>query len=228
VYLSYSKINFVGILLPPLHLNSSLEQNFTQPTQNNYLILGRFGLEISKDFKSMVVSHRTEFVVNVTVENTGNIAIGNFTIDDMRSYDAVGFTLENGLMLKNIPLLYPGESVSFHYTLRTLKKNGIYAMNPVLVKYYFVFKYVNENDISFIKVKEIYIQTILSILLPITIGVGVMIFTYKRKMKYSSEDFELERRESLLFGQSLRQIAWKKQNLMEFFENQTIVEEDNH
>ena len=49
-------------------------------------------------------------------------------------------------------------------------------------------------------------------------GGGVIYMVYKYKIGYSREELEMERRESLMFGQDLREISWRKKNIVEFLD----------
>ncbi|WP_371803444.1 hypothetical protein [Candidatus Lokiarchaeum ossiferum] len=224
ITLSYRKDNYRGYTLPQLTINSKIETKFMKQSFSNLLHLGVFNASLSKDLNTVNAVHRDIISITVTLINTGNIDMGNFTIDDTRCYSAEGFTLEDGSMIRNYELLKPGDSITFTYHLRTLNKNGIYQINPAELNYCYIYKMTIESPVMTIMVRQSYFESILIIILPIIVGASVIGFTYYKKSQYSREDLELERRESLLFGQSLRDIAWKKKNLKEFLEELTMEE----
>ncbi len=224
ITLVYRKDNYRGYMLPQLEVNSSTEFKFMEPIYSDLLPLGRFNVTLVKNLTNNNVVHGTVFEISLTLTNYGNIELGNFSISDTECYDTEGFTLEDGFMIKNYAILQPGESVTFTYSLRTLNKNGIFAINPAKVEYFHINRNLIESQAMTIMVRQTYFESILILILPIMAGASVIIFTYYKKTQYSREDLEIERRESLLFGQSMREIAWKKKNLVEFLDEQTLEE----
>lgn len=224
ITLLYRKENYRGYLLPQLTINSNTESKFMKHSFSELLHLGKFNVSLIKNLTTVNAVHGDIISITIALFNYGNIDMGNLTIDDTRCYDAEGFTLESGSMIMNYELLKPGDSINFTYNLRTLNRNGIYQINPAEMDYCFIYKKTIESQTMTIMVRQSYFESILVVILPIIVGASVIGFTYYKKSQYSREDLELERRESLLFGQSLRDVAWKKKNLNEFLEDFNVEE----
>ena len=172
-------------------------------------------MTITKVFETIDTTTRKEFNVNIIIENNGNIELGNFTIFDI-SYDAEGFILTRGTLIKDVDFLAPGDQFSFNYSLKTLNNKGIYKMAPAQVDYFFKLKYTIKNDPIDFKIREKYLILTSRMYIPLIAGISIILITKKYKTKYSREDAEYERRESLMFGKYLTEVSWHKMNLNEF------------
>ncbi len=218
--LNYTKNNIMGYMIPQFSITSSLDrcplifQIFKEP-----LTLGTFNLTITKIFETIDTTSGKEFNVKIVVENDGNLEIGDFTIFDI-SYNAEGFKLTQGTLIKDVDFLAPGNQFSFNYTLKPLNNKGIYEMSPAQVEYFFKYKFIIKNDPIDFKIREKYLILTSRLYIPLIAGISMIFITKKYKTKYSREDAEFERRESLMFGKSLKEISWHKQNLNEFLEEQ--------
>ena len=218
--LNLTKKNIKGYMIPQLSINSSLDKcSLIFQTCKEPLVLGTFDLTITKVFETIDTTTGKEFDVKIVVENTGNLEIGDFTIFDI-SYDAQGFVLSRGTLMKYVDFLAPGDQFSFNYTLKTLNVKGFYKMAPAQIDYFFRYKYIIKNDPIDFKIRENYLILTSRTYIPLIVGISMIIITRKYKTKYSREDAEFERRESLMFGKSLKEISWHKQNLNEFLEEQ--------
>ncbi len=214
--INVTKQNIKGYMIPQLSINSSLDKcSLIFQACKEPLVLGTFNLTITKVFETTDTTSGKEFYVKIVMENNGNLEIGNFTIFDI-SYDAQGFILARGTLMNYVEYLAPGEQFSFNYTLKTLNTKGIYKMAPAQVDYFFKYKYIIKNDPIDFKIREIYLILTSRLYIPIILGISMIYFTKKYKTKYSREDAEFERRESLMFGKQLLETSWHKQNLNEF------------
>ena len=218
--INFTKNNIMGYMIPQLNINSSLDKcSLIFQACKEPLVLGSFNLTITKVFETIDTTTRKEFNVNIIIENKGNLELGNFTIFDI-SYDAEGFILTRGTLIKDVDFLAPGDQISFNYTLKTLNTKGIYKMAPAQVDYFYKYKYTIKNNPIDFKIREQYLVLTLRMYIPLILGFSMILITKKYKTKYSREDAEFERRDSLLFGKSLREISWHKKNLNEFLEEQ--------
>nr|WP_162306643.1 hypothetical protein [Candidatus Prometheoarchaeum syntrophicum] len=218
--INFTKTNFMGYMIPQLTIKSTLDNcSLIFQTCKEPLVLGYFNLTITKIFETIDTNTRTEFNVNIIIENNGNIELGNFTIFDI-SYDASGFILANGTLIKDVNFLAPGDQFSFNYTLKTLNTKGIYKMAPAEIDYFFKYKYTIRNDPIDFKIREKYLVLTSRIYIPLIAGIALIIVTKKYKTKYSREDAEFDRRDALMFGTTLKEISWHKKNLNEFLEEQ--------
>ncbi|MHA1921221.1 MAG: hypothetical protein ACTSWX_15845, partial [Promethearchaeota archaeon] len=87
------------------------------------------------------------------------------------------------------------------------------------------YRYIIQNEPIDFKIREKYWVLTSRLYFPIIIGISIIFISKKFKTKYSREDAEYERRESLMFGRYLRESSWTKKNLTEFLiENQQEVE----
>jgi hypothetical protein len=156
--------------------------------------------------------------------NLGNVELGNFSISDLESYDAAGFRIIEGKLVKFIDILNPGESIEFEYKLIVTQK-GNYIMRGAKFEYFFIYKNVEQTEDIAFKAREPYLILTSRLFLPIMLGFGLIYLTFRVKTKYNREDAEFERRETLLFGASLRETAWHKKNLQEFMDE--LCQSDN-
>ncbi|RLI62865.1 MAG: hypothetical protein DRO88_11305 [Promethearchaeia archaeon] len=223
--MNFTKRSIKGYMIQQLSIVSSLDdQSLIFQTCQCPLVLGIFNLTISKEFETVDATTDKEFTVIIKIENNGNLELGNFTVFDI-SYDAEGFILAQGTLLKDINYLAPGDYFVFNYTLKTLNSKGIYKMAPAQVEYFFKYRYIIQNEPIDFKIREKYWVLTSRLYFPIIIGISIIFITKKFKTKYSREDAEYERRESLMFGRYLRESSWTKKNLTEFLiENQQEVE----
>jgi hypothetical protein len=214
--INFTKNNIMGYMIPQLRINSSLDAfSLIFQTCKEPLVLGSFNLTITKEFETIDTTTGKEFNVYIIVENKGNLEIGDFTIYDI-SYDAEGFVLTRGTLIKDVDFLAPGEQFSFNYSLKTLNNKGIFKMAPAQVEYFFKLKYTIKNDPIEFKIRENYFILTSRIYIPLIAGISMIFITKKYKTKYSREDAEYERRESLMFGKYLTEVSWHKMNLNEF------------
>ena len=212
-------------MLPiPLLIYSKLEPAFIEVIPQAPIIIGTFGLTVNKTLQTLDNVIGTQFNVTVTVTNTGNVAMGNFTINNIYSYDGLGFSVVSGYLAQNVGLLEPNASVSFSYILQIINE-GYFNFTCAQVKYYFVnLQMVYSQSYQF-KAREPGWELFMRLYLPMTIGVAAIFLTYRSKIQYNKEDLDLERRETLMFGQSLRESAWHRKNITEFLEEEKEAEQ---
>lgn len=223
--INFTKNNIKGYMIPQLKINSTLDDySLIFQTCKEPIVLGTFNLTITKVFETIDTTSGKEFNVNIIIENNGNLELGNFTIFDI-SYDAEGFVLTRGTLIKDVELLAPGDQFSFNYTLKTLNSKGIYKMAPAQVEYFFKYKYTIRNDPTDFKIRENYLILTSRIYIPLIVGISIIFITKKYKTKYSREDAEYDRRESLMFGKYLTEISWHKMNLIEFLSKNVEIKE---
>lgn len=223
--LVYQKVSYCGYFLP-MSLNvSCLENSFLQVTLGNHLIIGNFGVNISKQVSSLSGSIRDIIKISITIKNTGTIELENFQVSDAHSYDAKAFLLDEGVTIKDVEILIQNEEITYEYYLKVQNAEGVYTLNPAKIEYYFGIKILTYSLPIQFKVQESYIFLTGRILLPLLLGAVSIIILYKYKTKYSREDFNYQRRERLLFGESLRDSSWHKKNLIEFLSQQELKEE---
>ncbi|MHA1746265.1 MAG: hypothetical protein ACTSWW_09710 [Promethearchaeota archaeon] len=223
VQISYVKTSVHGYMLPPITLLSNLDCNYTSLSYQPILVIGRFDLEIMKEFSHFDLAKGQILEINVTVTNTGDVEVGDLILND-DFYDSDGFTIYQGKTVHSIAYLSPGESITVTYKLKALRQQGIFTINPAQIQFCFIYKQIITNEPTEIKVRTPYWIITLSLLGPIVIG-GVALFeVYKYKIGYSREELEMERREALMFGQDLREISWKKKNIVEFLDEEQTSE----
>jgi hypothetical protein len=223
VQVSYIKTSVHGYMLPPITLLSNLDCNYISLSYQPVLVIGQFDLEITKEFSSFDLAKGGILEISVIITNRGNIEVGDLTLND-DFYDSDGFTIYQGKTVHSIDYLSPGESIIFTYKLVALRQQGIFTINPAQIQFCFIYKQIITSEPTEIKIRTPYWIITLSLLGPISIGGSVLIGVYKYKLGYSREELEMERREALMFGQDLREISWKKKNIIEFLDEELASE----
>ncbi|WP_457557634.1 hypothetical protein [Candidatus Harpocratesius sp.] len=220
IELVYLKVNTRGYLLPSAFQIHCEENSLLQVISPPPLLLGNFEIELSKEISQDVLIMGDYIEITIKVKNSGTIPLSDIIVDDADSYFAGAFILYEGITLQEISFLDINQTFEFQYTLRSLHSKGVYNIRPAEISYFFGSLYnVYSNSIS-VKIQEPYLLRVAKIISPILIGGLTLFLTYKYKIHYSKEDFEYQRRESLLFGQSLRESSWHRKNLTEFFNEQ--------
>ncbi|MHA1775419.1 MAG: hypothetical protein ACTSWC_01525 [Promethearchaeota archaeon] len=228
VKLIYQKTSVRGYLIPSEFEISSEEDSFLQVQFNSLLMIGNFGLTIKKQISNDALIMGDIVEISLEIINTGNVPLGNISINDADSYVADAFQLYEGLTLYDIDFLGVNQSFKISYTLQSLRTKGIFSIRPATTLYYFGISHEIQSNSFSVKIQEPYGLIILKILGPIFIGAAALVMIYKYKLRYSREDFEYQRREKLLFGKSLRETSWHRRNLTEFLNEQNIGGEDLH
>lgn len=195
---------------------NSLLQVFLPPP----LLLGHFEVELTKAISQDVLITGDYIEITINIKNSGTIPLSDVIIDDADSYFAGAFILYEGITLQEISFLDINQTFEFHYSLRALHSKGSYSIRPAEISYFFGSLYYVYSNSILVKIQEPYILIVAKIISPILVGGLALFLTYKYKIHYSKEDFEYQRRESLLFGQSLRESSWHRKNLTEFFNEQ--------
>ncbi|MHA1672623.1 MAG: hypothetical protein ACTSYI_03265 [Promethearchaeota archaeon] len=223
--LHYQKENYQGYFLPAELDITCIENNFLQSIFIDPLILGDFDINITKTLSQTSGIMGNIIEVSITLENTGNIELGDLVISDVDSYPADAFILESGVIIQELSTLTPGSEFQYSYKLKVLNAEGYYTINPVQIQYFFGNKLELLSQEMIFKVLEPKILLNSRIIIPAFTGLLAMVFIYKYKLKQSRADFDYQRRENLMFGKNYHETSWYKKNVIEFFTELQEMEE---
>ncbi|MHA1732262.1 MAG: hypothetical protein ACTSU5_09975, partial [Promethearchaeota archaeon] len=212
-----TKASYRGYFFPAIPVMSGNEsalivQDFSPPTS-----LGVMNLTLEKivDVTQPIISDMV--IVTLKITNTGTIQMGDLYLDDSFGYDQRGYSLYCGRLINHIDTLDPGESMEFQYVL-VAKSQGKFTLRSSQVKYYYEDRVFNYSNTVNMKTRQNPLILLLWVLVPIAIGVAVISVFLFFKRRYDIEEMEQKRREELMFGQSLTEKMWEKENVTQYLD----------
>jgi hypothetical protein len=218
--LTLKKESFLGYLVPQFKGVTGIQGSYVAIVESQPFLLGECHITVNKSFSTYDLISGRNLVVTITVQNTGTIEIGNVTLNDMWSFDTRGFQLVQGVMVHNIPLLMPDESLVIQYTIKAADQ-GWYSIVPAGVVYFFGHKNTFQSLGFLAKVRVHPVLQTASIWLVGLAGLAALYGVYRYMNRYDIEEYAFARQESLMFGASLRFKAWHHRNL-----TQIMLEEE--
>jgi hypothetical protein len=90
---------------------------------------------------------------------------------------------------------------------------GIYNLQPAVSPYFFVYEQDFASQTLPTKVQEPWYISILWVAVPLVVSGFVLYIFFLYKKRQQQEDYELSRREELMFGKGGDQVAWNVKNL---------------
>ncbi len=213
-----NKTNYRGYFVPPIIAVNGTQFQTIRQIAASPIILGASSLRITRTSSNLQPETNDVVTITVTVENNGTIDMEQILVNDINCFPQQGYTLNSGVLVFNITKLIPGQSVSFSYTIKA-KNQGHYEFRPAEVTYFYVYKVSFTSPTLSSKVQSPPYILMLYFAIPLVIGIVAIIIYYSMQKKIQKEDYELRRREELMFGKEGTQVAWHKKNLTQVLDD---------
>jgi len=215
--LTLYKNDWKAYLYPSINHFKSSETRIIQIKKSESIILGTVNLTILKSVDKSQIEIGDIISVNITVINRGTICIRNVSLQDTISFSGIDFDLIEGNLVRDIPCLSSGESLTFIYKIRA-KSQALISLKPAFIEHYFLNKVKYQSNE--IQIKVIIPKTIqlLFIFIPSSVVVLVLAIFLWQKYKYKTKRYEQERYEFALFQDtSVTSVLNIEHNLRDYF-----------
>ncbi len=213
-----NKTTYRGYLIPPIAAINGTESQTIRQTTPSPIILGLSSLRITRSASERQPEPGDIITIIVNITNNGSIDMEDMLVNDINCFPQDGFTLNSGILVFSITKLAPGESTTFNYTLKA-KNQGHYDLRPAEVSYFFIYKETFESPTYMTVVKAPSYILMLYFAVPLVASLICIAIYYGLKKKSQKEDYELRRREELMFGKTGTQVAWHKKVLTQVLDD---------
>ncbi|HMF34266.1 MAG TPA: hypothetical protein VKK79_22765 [Candidatus Lokiarchaeia archaeon] len=214
ITITLNKTTYRGYFVPPMVAINGTESLTFRQTSESSLILGVMSLKITKTISQNQLNPGDVANITVTVQNNGTIEMDTLQLNDINSFPQDGYTLNWGVLTANIAQLAPGASITFSYSILA-KTQGIFVLRGAGSPYFFIYKQDFTSAEVPTKIQEPWYIMILWIAVPLVISGFIMYAFFSMKKSQQKEDYELSRREELMFGKGGNQVAWEMKNLQQ-------------
>ncbi len=209
LYVILNKTTYRGYFVPPMVALNGTESQTIRQSGPSPIILGLSSLRITRSASERQPEPGDIIMIVVNITNNGTIDMENILVNDINCFPQVGYTLNSGILVFSIAKLTPGESATFNYTVKA-KNQGHYDLRPAEVTYFFIYKQTFESPTFTTVVKNPSYMLMLYFAVPLVVGLVCIAIYYRMQKTALKEDYELRRREELMFGKEGTQVAWHK------------------
>ncbi|MFW9990389.1 MAG: hypothetical protein ACFFC3_17235, partial [Candidatus Odinarchaeota archaeon] len=206
--INLKKTGWKGYFFPSINYIKGSEGKSIQIVNSHFQILGKINFSIIKSVNRDQIEKGDLIIVNIEVENTGNIVIEDIKVNDIISYSQSDFSLLDGKLINLIDSLEPNEKVNLNYTIKA-KRQIITNLNPASIKFYYLLE--NEESSNNINIKIITpkITQFFYMFFPFIMVTLIFIVYIWQTRKYQRKKSEFERSERFIFELDSRETVFK-------------------
>ncbi|MFX1500054.1 MAG: COG1361 S-layer family protein [Promethearchaeota archaeon] len=211
--INLKKTGWKGYFFPSINFIKGSEGKSIQIERSTFQILGEINFSIKKSLNRDQIEKGDLVIVNIEVENTGNIVIEDIKVNDIISYSQSDFSLLEGKLVNLIDSLEPNEKVNFNYTIKA-KRQAFAKLNPASIKFYYLLENeVSSNSVN-IKIITPKITQFFYLCFPILIVIATISLYIRQTRKYEKKKGEFERSERQIFELDSRETIFKVEHVL--------------